>query len=50
MRVPTLAEVLQRLGGAISTDEMRNLNYEVDGRKRDKRNVVQEWLKSKGFD
>ena len=50
MRVPTLAEVLQRLGGAISTDEMRNLNYEVDGQKRDKRNVIREWLKSKGFD
>src|SRR5438128_806758 len=50
MRVPTLAEVLQRLGGAISTDEMRNLNYEVDGRKRDKRNVVREWLIKKGFD
>ncbi len=50
MRVPALAEVLQRLSGAISTDEMRNLNYEVDGRKRDKRNVVREWLKLKGFD
>jgi len=50
MRVPALAEALQRLGGAISTDEMRNLNYEVDGQKRDKRNVVREWLKSKGFD
>src|SRR5438105_9483333 len=29
-RLPALAEVLQRLSGAISTDEMRNLNYEVD--------------------
>src|SRR5437016_14329675 len=49
MRVPALAEVLQRLSGAISTDEMRNLNYEVDGRKRDKRNVVREWLIKKGL-
>ncbi len=50
MRVPSLTEVLQRLGGAVSTDEMRNLNYQVDGQKHDKRNVVREWLKSKGFD
>ncbi len=49
-RVPALAEVLQKLSGAISTDEMRKLNYEVDGRKRDKKNVVREWLKVKGFD
>jgi len=48
-RVQALGEVLQRLGGAIATDEMRNLNYEVDGRKRDKRNVVREWLIRKGL-
>src|SRR5207302_5346811 len=48
-RVSALAEILQRLGGVISTDEMRNLNYEVDGRKRDKRNVVREWLIKKGL-
>src|SRR6266567_181133 len=49
MRVPTLAEVLQRLGGAITTDEMRKLNYEVDGLKRDKKTVVHEWLVKKGL-
>jgi osmoprotectant transport system permease protein len=48
-RVPALVEVLQRLGGAISTDEMRKLNYEVDGAKRDKKIVVHEWLIRKGF-
>ncbi len=48
-RVPELREVLQKLGGAISTDEMRKLNYEVDSRKRDKKNVVREWLVKKGF-
>ena len=48
-RVPALAEVLQRLGGAISTEEMRKLNYEVDGTKRDKKIVVHEWLAKKGF-
>ena len=29
-----LNEVLEKLAGAISTDEMRQLNYEVDGNKR----------------
>ncbi len=48
-RVPALAESLQRLAGAISTDEMRKLNYEVDGAKRDKKVVVHEWLIKKGF-
>jgi osmoprotectant transport system permease protein len=48
-RVPALAEVLQKLGGAIPTDEMRRLNYEVDGLKRDKKIVVHEWLVKKGF-
>ncbi len=48
-RVPALAEALRRLGGAISTDEMRKLNYEVDGLKRDKKTVVHEWLVKKGF-
>ncbi len=48
-RVPALLEVLQKLGGAISTDEMRKLNYEVDGAKRDKKNVIREWLIKKGF-
>jgi osmoprotectant transport system permease protein len=48
-REPALAGILQKLGGAISTDEMRKLNYEVDGRKRDKNVVVHEWLARKGF-
>ena len=41
--------VMDRLASAISTDEMRKLNYEVDSQKRDKKNVVSEWLKSKGL-
>ena len=48
-RVATLKEVMQRLAGAISTDEMRKLNYEVDGAKRDKKIVAREWLIKKGF-
>ena len=48
-RVTALEEIMQKLGGAISTEEMRKLNYEVDGAKRDKKNVVREWLTRKGF-
>ncbi|HYX27016.1 MAG TPA: ABC transporter permease/substrate-binding protein [Pyrinomonadaceae bacterium] len=44
-----LVEVMSKLAGAISTDEMRELNYEVDGAKRDKKIVVREWLVKKGF-
>ena len=48
-RVPELAVVFSRLAGAISTDQMRRLNYEIDGKKRDKKEVLREWLSSKGF-
>ncbi len=48
-RVPALQEVLSKLANAISTDEMRRLNYEIDGQKRDPKEVVKEWLKGKGF-
>lgn len=48
-RSPELAEVLVKLGGAISTEEMRKLNYEVDGRQRNARTIVSEWLKTKGL-
>lgn len=48
-RVPALAEALRKLAGAISTEEMRALNYEVDGLKRDKKTVVHEWLVKKGL-
>src|SRR5439155_15642907 len=36
-RLAIVNEVLSKLSGAISTDEMRKLNYEVDGAKRDKK-------------
>ncbi len=48
-RVPALGEVLSKLGNAISTDEMRKLNLEVDGNKRDPKEVVKEWLKARGL-
>ncbi|HEX3280051.1 MAG TPA: glycine betaine ABC transporter substrate-binding protein, partial [Pyrinomonadaceae bacterium] len=48
-RVAQLREVLAKLAHAITTDEMRQLNYEVDANKRAQAEVVREWLKKKGF-
>ena len=48
-RVPALKEVLAKLAHAISTEEMRQLNYEVDANKRNQAEVVREWIKLKGF-
>lgn len=48
-RVPQLRDVLTRLTNAISTDEMRQLNYEIDGNKRDPKEVVRTWLAEKRF-
>lgn len=44
-----LRPALERLHGTISALEMRNMNYEVDGKKRDAVDVVREFLKSKGL-
>jgi osmoprotectant transport system permease protein len=46
-RVPALREVLSQLANALSTDEMRRLNYEVDGNRRDPKEVVREWIGGK---
>ncbi|MBD0369969.1 MAG: ABC transporter permease/substrate-binding protein [Pyrinomonadaceae bacterium] len=48
-RTPALVEALARLSRAITTEEMRRLNYRIDGEKRDRREVVSQWLKSKGL-
>jgi len=48
-RVVTLNEVIAKLAHAISTDEMRQLNYEVDGNKSGQAEVVREWMKRKGL-
>jgi osmoprotectant transport system permease protein len=49
VRVPALGEVLGKLANAITTEEMRRLNYEIDANKRGPSEVVREWVKSKGF-
>ncbi len=48
-RVPELKEALAKLANAISTEEMRSLNYEIDGNKRDPKEVVRTWIAKKGF-
>lgn len=48
-RVEALREVLGKLIGAISTDEMRQFNYAVDANERSQAEVVREWLKRRRF-
>jgi osmoprotectant transport system permease protein len=37
-------DVLNQLANAIPTEQMRQLNFEVDGNKRDVKEVVREWI------
>jgi osmoprotectant transport system substrate-binding protein len=48
-RHPEVGQALDELGGKISADEMRRMNYAVDGEHRDVKEVVREFLKSKGL-
>ena len=43
-RHPALREILSALGGKITAEEMRRLNYAVDGDHRDVKDVVHEFL------
>lgn len=42
--LPVLQPAFDRLANAISTEEMRRLNYEVDGNKRSPKEVAAEWV------
>ena len=44
-----LSDAFERLNSAITTEEMRRMNYEVDGKKRAPKDVATEWIKEKGF-
>jgi osmoprotectant transport system substrate-binding protein len=44
---PEVAQAISALGGKISDDEMRKLNYALDGQRRDVADVAREFLKSK---
>ncbi len=46
---PEVAQAIADLGGKISDDEMRKLNYALDGRRRDVTDVAREFLRSKGL-
>lgn len=46
---PELREALRLLGGLISVEEMRRLNFQVDGERRPAREVVREFLEKKGL-
>ncbi len=49
-RHPVVREALNQLGGKISDEEMRRLNYAVDGEHRDVGEVVREFLRAKHLD
>jgi osmoprotectant transport system substrate-binding protein len=46
---PEVRDALHQLAGKISDDDMRHLNYAVDGEHRDVTTVVRAFLKSKGM-
>jgi osmoprotectant transport system substrate-binding protein len=46
---PEIAQALAELAGKISDEEMQRMNYAVDGLHRDAKEVVHEFLRSKGL-
>ena len=48
-RHPEVGQALDELAGKISDDDMRRLNYAIDGQHRDVKEVVSEFLRQKGF-
>jgi osmoprotectant transport system permease protein len=48
-KADVLRETFERLNNAISTDEMRRLNYAVDGEKLTPKQAAENWLKAKGL-
>ena len=45
--MPILQTAFSKLANAITTDDMRRLNYEVDGNKRSPRDIAVEWVNQK---
>jgi len=48
-RHPEVEQAIQELAGKISEDDMRRLNYAVDGQHQDAQQVVREFLKQKNL-
>jgi len=46
---PELTSVLAQLAGTISDEEMQKLNYSVDGKRQDVKDVVHQFLQQKGL-
>jgi glycine betaine/choline ABC-type transport system substrate-binding protein len=46
---PEVARAIAELGGKISDHEMQQLNYALDGQRRDVKDVAHEFLRSKGL-
>ena len=46
---PNLRGLLKELGGILTVDEMRKLNYAVDGEKRQAKDVAREFLIKKNI-
>jgi glycine betaine/choline ABC-type transport system substrate-binding protein len=46
-KYPELRQVLAELGGKISEEDMRKLNYQVDGEQQEARQVAQVFLQQK---
>lgn len=46
-RFPELRPALRALGGKLSAEEMRRLNYAVDGEHQDVNEVIAEFLRAK---
>jgi glycine betaine/choline ABC-type transport system substrate-binding protein len=44
---PTLGQAFAKLNNAITTDDMRHMNYEVDGNKQTPKDVAAKWLSEK---
>jgi glycine betaine/choline ABC-type transport system substrate-binding protein len=45
----TLKPTFDKLNNAISTEDMRRMNYEVDGNKRSSRDVASKWILAKNL-
>ena len=48
-RHPEIAQAIEELTGKITDDDMRQLNYAVDGQHKDAKEVVREFLRRKGL-
>jgi len=48
-KYPELEEVLNKLGGQISEEEIRKLNNKVEGKNEEPKDVAEEFLKEKGL-